>query len=82
MTDLKFKAYPNPTSEKLYLEFFNINQHKNLEVSFYDVLGKKAYSSNLNPSGYIDVSNLKKGLYLLKVTTKERQLKSSLISIQ
>jgi len=78
---LNLKFYPNPTSEKLYLEFSNINQNEKLEISFFDISGKKIYSTTLNQSEHIDVSNFKKGLYLLKINTGGKLLKSTFISI-
>lgn len=80
-TELEVKTYPNPVSEKLFIEFSDVNQNEPIEISFFDISGKKVYSSSLNQSESIDVSNFKKGLYLLKIQTTNGQSKSKLISI-
>lgn len=74
------KIYPNPTSEKLFIEFSN--KAKRVNYSIFDIAGKKVISSILSKSNSIDVSSLKKGLYLLKLKTESGQLKSTLINIQ
>jgi hypothetical protein len=79
---IDLKIYPNPTSEKLYIEFSDFNPNEKLEASFFDFSGKKIYSLTLNQSDYIDVSSLKKGLYLLKINLESKQIKSTLITIQ
>lgn len=76
------KVYPNPTSENLYLEFSDFNLNEKLTYSFFDISGKAVYSSTIEQSKPIDVSNLKKGLYLLKINLKNKEIKSALITIQ
>jgi len=62
---LKLKVYPNPSSG---LMTFN----KNISFTLYDVLGKEVLKQQNKNS--INVSNLEKGIYLLR-TTKNETLK-------
>lgn len=74
------KIYPNPTSGKIFIEFSNKSEKVN--YSIFDISGKEVASSILNQTNSIDVSNFRKGLYLIKLKTETGQLKSTLISIQ
>jgi len=70
------KLYPNPSSEKLTIEYFNhsdINIKKLIEIS--DILGKNQLNFNkfLQPGKNnfeIDISSLKSGIYFLKFDNK------------
>ena len=69
LKELTLKIYPNPASENLYIE---LNTEKQFKVSLYDILGQKL---NLFPQKQfnkliLNVSGLKKGIYLLKVEGK------------
>ncbi len=70
LKELRLKIYPNPASEILYIE---LNTEKQFKVSLYDILGQKL---NLFPQKQfnkliLNVSGLKKGIYLLKVEGKD-----------
>jgi len=64
--------YPNPTQNKLY---FSSNKTEVSTISIYDILGKKVLETTLNSLQSIDVSNLKAGLYILKIQGKDRAFK-------
>ncbi|OFY97461.1 MAG: hypothetical protein A3K10_02210 [Bacteroidetes bacterium RIFCSPLOWO2_12_FULL_31_6] len=73
------KIYPNPTSNKLYVELEHPTRTK---VSLFDISGKEVYSSFINQSkSIIDVSSFKSGLYLVKVVNENGSSKSKLINI-
>lgn len=58
---------PNPT-----LDFFKINSPLNvLHVSVFNLLGKKVLSSIM--TNEVDISSLKKGMYIVKVTLENNQ---------
>jgi endoglucanase len=59
--DLEFRISPNPVKENLYL---NTN-HKILWVKIYDILGHLILAQKQTHSA--DVSNLSKGVYIVKV---------------
>ncbi|MGC9343476.1 MAG: T9SS type A sorting domain-containing protein [Bacteroidales bacterium] len=61
----ELKVYPNPAKESLYIRGENLKK-----ISIYNLYGKIVHSSK--PGGNyhkIDLSELRKGVYLLKVLT-------------
>lgn len=73
MDDVEFnfveaKVYPNPAIDYLSIETKEVVQM--LEV--YDALGRKAISKTPNQNNFsLDISNLEKGIYILKLQTNE-----------
>lgn len=57
-----FKIYPNPTTDKIFVESSN---HKDLFVELFSIDGKKIFSSFVNDE--IDLSQFDKGVYILKI---------------
>ena len=72
----KFKIYPNPTNgNKIY---FNLTQE--IKVTIYNVLGKLIQTEKVNiNSNSIDISNLSKGMYILKINTENQFITKKLI---
>ncbi len=67
----QLSVYPNPVSDKLYIRNIT-NGLKNAAVSIVDINGqliKKVL--NVNENQYIDISELAKGYYLLRIETAE-----------
>ncbi len=69
------KCYPNPVNDIIYL-YVNENINSEIIISVFDVLGKLQYEQALdrfdkNQPYKIDISNLNKGIYLLKLTGTE-----------
>jgi surface protein len=62
------KIYPNPVDDKLIIQ----GLQKKTKVSIYTILGKLVLSEMVSTE--IDVSNLKTGIYLIKVSDIEGQL--------
>lgn len=60
----KIEVYPNPTSDYIHVKGIDLS---NFKIQIFDMLGKQITTSSLN-SDTIDVSNLIKGMYLIKVT--------------
>ncbi|APZ47741.1 hypothetical protein BW723_16195 [Polaribacter reichenbachii] len=71
-----FKMYPNPNNaDKLY---FNIT--KQVEIKIYNTLGKLVKSDTLNTNkNNIDISNLTKGVYLIKIDSDNQSITKKLI---
>jgi alpha-tubulin suppressor-like RCC1 family protein len=60
---------PNPMDENLFISN-HLNEIKDIEI--IDLLGKVVlYKNTVSESGKIDVSNLKKGIYLVKITFRD-----------
>ncbi len=65
-----FKMYPNPTNEKLTISFI---EPISGNLSFIDLLGKKVFEQNLLKQKFVEinVSNFKKGIYLVLIKTNQ-----------
>ena len=70
---LFFSIYPNPVNDKLFIQGLS----EVSEISIYDVLGKLVLSKMA--SSEIDVSNLKKGIYLIKVKDQQKEIIKKLV---
>ena len=60
------RIYPNPVQSILHIETNDLKQ-----VEILDMLGRTVMQNNSQP---LDVSNLKKGLYLVRTTTNNGQI--------
>lgn len=71
--NFKLKLYPNPVNEILYISGISI---KNIEV--YSLSGKKLLSEMFDSDNIVSkkliVSNLLKGIYIIKITTNEDKI--------
>lgn len=59
----KFKAYPNPTTNYVTIDF--TNSAKEI-VKVYDILGNELMSEELYTGDRLDISALPKGVYILR----------------
>ncbi|NNK82087.1 MAG: T9SS type A sorting domain-containing protein [Flavobacteriaceae bacterium] len=64
------KIYPNPTSN--FLNIKNLKENQNIEI--YDILGNKVIELYYIIDTTIDISNLSKGLYFLKVNAYKESI--------
>lgn len=76
---ITFKVYPNPSSEKIYIESLqNI-----YAISIYDISGKRIFTkNNIIKTGnitYIDISAVKSGVYLLQCNTDNESYTNRII---
>ena len=62
--------YPNPATEKLYLKNSN---YANSIIMIFDLQGKQVLSKQMD-SNPIDISNLEKGIYVVKLVGSENVL--------
>ncbi|MBS4062995.1 MAG: carbohydrate-binding protein [Chitinophagaceae bacterium] len=60
------KIYPNPAKDVIFIDGFSANA----VVSLYDATGKLLFTQVLT-SKQIDISNLRSGIYLLRITEKK-----------
>jgi hypothetical protein len=61
------KTYPNPVNTKLFIQVPETYQTSIAKYQVFDYTGKSVIIENPNPEGYIDLSNLSKGIYFLKI---------------
>ncbi|UMB52853.1 lamin tail domain-containing protein [Lutibacter sp. A64] len=60
-----FAMYPNPVSNgKLYMAS---NNKLTRNVTIYTLTGQQVYSKNLQTKEYLNISNLNKGIYIVKI---------------
>ena len=59
---LDISIYPNPTSDIVYID----GNYTQLKVVVYDILGKQVMNKSITNS--IDISQLEKGVYILKLS--------------
>ena len=72
-----FNIYPNPTNGRFDIEFDN-NLEKNA-IEIYSIYGTKVYESIDNNKSSISISNLKSGIYLIKVNQNENTVTKKLV---
>ena len=66
----QFNIYPNPASDFLYIE--NNSLANQIKVSILDIQGKEIFNNSFNRGETIalDIADLKKGIYLVKIGNK------------
>lgn len=73
---IDYKLFPNPVSGS----FLNIKTSQILKIEIYDVLGKLILPTTVDSgSSRIDVSQLKKGIYLIKMSSDKGSITKKLI---
>ncbi|TXD59539.1 S8 family serine peptidase [Polaribacter sp. IC066] len=75
---LYFKVYPNPVND--FFTILNLeNDLKEVSIEIFTVLGKKVLDKKELSAHKVDVSNLKKGMYILKIQKGNQQISIKLI---
>jgi len=65
-------AYPNPSSDKINIGFKKYSSVDNTTVSIYNIQGELLFQQPLKKDiTEIDISGLKKGVYLIKLTSNK-----------
>ena len=59
------KIYPNPTNNIINIEGLNKNENNTIQI--FDVQGKLVITKTINEKGTIDLSELNKGVYVIKI---------------
>ncbi|MGH1387015.1 T9SS type A sorting domain-containing protein [Kordia sp.] len=70
-----FKLYPNPSKGILNIQ---TNTTDSVSISIYDMLGKEVLNAD-KVTNTIDISNLKNGMYLVKIATNDRSITKKII---
>jgi hypothetical protein len=65
-----FSMYPNPVSNGKFV--ITSNNGANKQVEIYSMIGKQVYSKTVKANETIDVSNLNRGIYLLRVKEEDK----------
>lgn len=72
-----FSVYPNPINNNTFVIRFLNSTPKS--ISIFDILGKNVINKTVNNEEIIDVSNLKSGIYILKVEENGKSITRKLI---
>jgi hypothetical protein len=72
----KLRLYPNPTSDYINIEANNMEIS---EVALYNLLGKKVLSQTEISNNSINISNLSKGVYFIKISAKGNSIIKKII---
>jgi endonuclease I len=63
---ISYKMFPNPVKD----DFVYFSSTQDLDIIIYDVLGKQVLIENIdNSKNYIDVTNLNKGIYIVRINS-------------
>lgn len=73
------KVFPNPCQETIYVNIEKMDDD-NCIIELYDVCGNRVYSNNVEENLLeINVESFAKGLYVLKLTTRENRIYNLII---
>ncbi len=78
--DLSLRMYPNPATDKVFIEMDEISGSE-IQVSVFDITGKLKYQQikPMNNKIEIEVQNFENGIYLISVKTNSKQQMLKLI---
>ena len=79
--DSNVEIYPNPVDDRLYIETLTQTQTQTLTIEIYDVYGRlQDYkTTRLQGNVAIDVTDLKSGIYFVKINTEKGNIVKRII---
>lgn len=67
---VELSVYPNPA-----YDFFTLNTNQEVkQISIYNIIGKEVKTYVSNPDNQYDLSELKRGIYILRIFGKDDHL--------
>jgi endonuclease I/chitodextrinase len=75
--DVDFNVYPNPSNGNFNISFDNSNQNYSIEI--FSAVGQKVFEKENTTSSSIAVSNLSKGIYLVKLTKGSKSITKKIV---
>lgn len=78
MQGTNISVYPNPAQEHIVLRLPE-NAHENILLKFYSLNGKNVFQKNTISGEQIDISNIEKGIYFVKINYKDKLITEKLI---
>lgn len=75
------RVYPNPLEDYCYVEIgFELQKGEEVEIKLYDMSGKQIQSfKTKNIITKINTSNILQGVYLVKISTKEKNVNTKIV---
>jgi len=86
--NLSLKVYPNPVSDLLILNFYQVKTNQNYRMSVFNSIGEVVYASNLNAQTSqkehsrrfaVDVHDFTNGLYLVKLESDGQSVSTKVV---
>jgi endonuclease I len=74
---IDFNIYPNPTKGNFNIDLINYKAINSIEI--YSIFGEKVFETATVENSSIAISNLKKGIYLIKILQNENTISKKLI---
>jgi endonuclease I len=74
---IDFNVYPNPTKGNFNIDIKNSKTISSIEI--YSIFGEKVYETESTENNSIAISNLKKGIYLIKISQNENTISKKLV---
>ena len=65
--------YPNPTTDYINIDFGNLDNVEGLNIKIINILGQEVLSQPMN-TDKINVSELSKGIYIIKISDAMSQI--------
>jgi hypothetical protein len=83
--NLNFKVYPNPSAGMFYYEYnTEENNNQDATLTVIDMMGKTIIAGTVNTAnakGMINLSELPNGIYFISLSTSQKQLFTSKLSV-
>lgn len=70
----EFTVYPNPAKNEFYIKSRDI---KDKQLSLFDISGKLVLSKKLDATGRVNVENLDKGFYIIRLIDEKKNIISN-----
>ena len=65
------KVFPNPTQDKLYVQFDGLQSTAQMNGILFDVHGQQLWKGAIGSTQFIDLASFPSGLYMLEIRIKE-----------
>jgi endonuclease I len=72
-----FNIYPNPTKGNFNIDLINSKAINSIEI--YSIFGEKVFETLTTENNSVAISNLKKGIYLIKINQNENTITKKLV---
>lgn len=80
LSDMEIHAYPNPARETLHVDAKHLRQDTSLQITLFNIQGAIVFrKETLTPSNIIDMSVYPSGVYILRVSSADKDTEIKII---